>query len=633
MRTFLLLLLVCSGLSGFSQNYSTDLISDSLKKNANVVKRAEELRVIIKSPSKAVVKHKYALTILNESGSKEAAYTNYYNKRRSIESISGHLYDAAGRELKSVKKKDIGDYSGTDDISLITDNRVKTHNFYYSQYPYTVEYEDECEYDGIFFLPSWKPVEGIKYSVEQSSFIAETPADFNLRFKQTMYPGAPQQVIAGDKKTYTWQVKNMVATVSESYQPEWDEINPSVYIAPSQFEFDDYKGDMSSWKNLGLFIKTLNSNRQALPENVKKDIHGLTDNVKDTREKIKLVYDYLQKNTRYISIQLGIGSWQPFDATYVASKKYGDCKALSNYMVSLLKEVNIPANYVLITAGTNEKGLSEDFPSPYFNHAIMCVPQQKDTIWLECTSQTVSPGYMGNFTGNRKALLIDEDGGHVVTTPSYKAADNLQLRKINAVINEEGTLNANIITHFTGIQQEPVHGLMYEATEEQRKKYLNNSLSLPTYSVDKFEYKETKSNIPAIDEWLSVTSPNYAGITGKRLFITPNFFNRSGNRLSADPQRKYDIQFNAAFIDVDTIQIKLPEGYTVEALPKPVSLKTTYGSYNITFTIKDNVIDVLRKNERNEGRYRKNEYDAIVHYFDEIYKADRSRIVLVKKES
>jgi len=75
-----------------------------------------------------------------------------------------------------------------------------------------------------------------------------------------------------------------------------------------------------------------------LPDNIKKEVHELTDNLKDVRQKVYVLYDFLQKNTHYINVSLGIGGWQPFPADYVAIKRYGDCKALSNYMVALLKE-------------------------------------------------------------------------------------------------------------------------------------------------------------------------------------------------------------------------------------------------------------------------------------------------------
>jgi Domain of Unknown Function with PDB structure (DUF3857)/Transglutaminase-like superfamily len=612
------------------QNYNVALINDSLKENANAVTRFEELKIIIKSTSKAIVKNKYVITILREAGADFAAYHNYYSKTRSLENISGHLYDATGKELKSAKKKDIGDFSLTNDGSLMTDTRYKHHNFYCTQYPYTVEYEDEQEIDGTFFLPSWHPI-SLECALEQSNFIVETPIDYLLRYKQIAYSNKPIIAESDGKTTYNWQVKNKPAVIQEAYQPAWDEINPAVYVSSTNFEIEKYKGEMSNWQNLGLFFNSLNSGRQELPDNVKQDVHTLTDKINDPKDKIKILYEYLQKNTRYISVQLGIGGIQTFDAKYVATKKYGDCKALSNYMISIFKEANLPAKYVLVKSGKNVRGMWEDFPSPsYFDHVIMCVPLQKDTTWLECTSQTESTGYMGSFTGNRKVLLMDDDGGHVVSTPSYKAKDNIQSRKINAIINEEGNLEAEVFTHYTGIQQEVVNGLMHHATEEEKKKYLNDAIDLPTYSVEKNEYIETKGFIPSVDEYLSIKAPNYASASGKRLFITPNIFNRSSNKFTDDKARRYDIQFFTPYIDVDTVNIKIPANYSVESIPKSIILKTSYGNYSISFNVKDDIIYLVRKDERNEGRFPRSEYEDVVNYFNEIYKADKSKIVLIK---
>ena len=631
MKKYLIIFLCSFFGKVFAQNYNVKLINDSLLKGANAVTRMDDLTVIIKSPSKAIVKHRYAITILNEDGARYAQYVNSYDKLVSLEKIDGHLFDATGKEIKSVKKKDIADFSANGDESLMTDNRYKVHNFYYTQYPYTIEYEDEQTYDGIFYLPSWHPID-INCSTEQSTFTVETASDYELRYKQIAYNAAVVKTIVKDKNIYNWQLKNIVPVKYEPYQPSWDEINTAVYIAPSLFEIENYKGDMKNWLGFGKFFNSLNENKQELPENIKTEVHNLTNKITDVKEKVLLLYDYLQKNSRYISVQIGIGGWQTYDAKYVAAKKYGDCKALSNYMISLLKEVNIPAKYVLIKSGDNKKGLWEDFSANQFTHAIVCVPLKKDSIWLECTSQTVSAGYMGSFTGNRKALLIDNDGGHVVSTPYYKAADNVQIRKVDAEISEEGNLTAKVFTHFTGIQQEDVNDLMHRATPEQKKKYLNETLSLPTYSVEKYEYKETKGMIPAVDEYLEIKSPFYAAITGKRLFLTPNFFNRSGSKLEENKERKYDLKFNVPYIDIDTLQIKIPANYTVEAMAKSVTLKTAYGSYSINFSLANNVLNVIRKNERNEGQFSKNEYEKIKIYFDELYKADRAKVVLVKKE-
>lgn len=615
-----------------AQDYNVNRIPDSLKENANAVKRMEELKIIIKSPGKAIVQHKYAITILNEAGDKFASYENNYDKLQSLYDISGRLFDASGKEIKSSKKKDISDIGYNDPISVMTDNRIRSHDFYYKTYPYTVEYQDEEEYKGIFFLPRWRPLESENFAVQQSILIVEFPKDYRVRIKQFNYAGNPQ-IASAATNLYTWKVENMKAIEYESFQPPVSEVTTSVFIMPSDFEIQGYTGNMDTWKQLGSFIAKLNEGRDVLPDNIKADIHRLTDGVSSKEEKIKILYNYLQKNTHYISIQLGLGGWQPFDATYVAQKGYGDCKALSNYMVSILKEAGIDANYVLVEAGDGEKGLWEDFPAPYFNHAIMCVPSGKDTMWLECTSQSKSPGFMGSFTGDRKALMITKDGGVVVNTPSYKSTDNLQLRKVNAVVDEMGNVDADVHTRSTGIQQELQHSLMYDASQDERTKYLNRALNLPTYTVKESNYKETRSTIPVIEEYLKVEAPDYANITGKRLFICPNLFNKSTTKLTEDKPRNYVIEYQNAFKDADTLSITLPKGYAPEAIPSNVRIENKFGSYSISFKITENKIDVLRTYERHVATYPASDYPELVKFYDEMYKADRKKVVFVKKES
>ncbi len=123
----------------------------------------------------------------------------------------------------------------------------------------------------------------------------------------------------------------------------------------------------------------------------------------------------------------------------------------------LLKEAGITGKYVEIEAGDDAVPMIENFPSSQFNHVITCVPMEKDTLWLECTSQTESPGYMGTFTGGRKGMLIDEEGGHVVQTPVYSASDNIQCRVIQAQLGAEGDLNAEVNTEYHCIRQELPH--------------------------------------------------------------------------------------------------------------------------------------------------------------------------------
>jgi hypothetical protein len=632
MKIFILLFAVFFAGLAKGQEYNTLLIPDSLRKGANVVKRSEEYILTIKSPSRFTLYEKHAYTILNASSNRYANYVTQYDKFSSINSVSGKMFNSWGKEIKHTKKSEWTDQSAYDGFSLLSDARYKENEFYSAEYPYTVEYEEEDENNGTQGFPTWMPQSNPLMSVQSSKFTIIAPADYLVRFKQSNFKGEPVVTQKGDIKTYTWELKNIAAKKVESAAPPFSEVVPVVYFAPSKFEVQGFSGNMSSWEEYGKFMYQLIKGRDVLPDDIKKKVHELTDHLKGDREKIFALYDFMQKNTRYISIQLGIGGWQPFEASYVAEKKYGDCKALSNYMIALLKEAGIIGKYVEIYGGKNPPPFIEDFTFSQSNHVISCVPLGKDTVWLECTSQTASPGYMGSFTGNRKALIIDESGGHLVQTPVYKVADNVQVRLVKAVADGEGNLSAEINSSYSGLQQDFPHSLMYDASKEDREKYLNQMFNLPTYQVVKSNYKEHKGIVPSVDEYLQITLSNYATITGKRFFLAPNLFGGASDRLMPDTARQYDYVIKDPYRDIDSVEIKIPNGYKIETTPKDMLLQTKFGKYISSVKVMEDKVIYYRMMEQNSGRFAAKEYSELVLFYQQIAKADRARVVLVKPE-
>lgn len=615
-----------------AQNYSTALIPDSLRKGARAVLRDEEMIMEIKSPGKAVWRERHVYTVLNANGDEQADYRSFYDKLSSISEISGVLYDSLGKVVHKAKRKDMQDRSAEDGMSLATDDRVIEHNFYCRLYPYTVDYQEEDEKDGILGFNDWMPLTGAGVSTQHSKYVIIAPSDYVLRYLQMN--GAPAPVITQekDKKIYTWEAWNMPARKTESHGPIWREIVPYVMIAPSDFEEQGYKGNMSTWNDYGKFIQLLREGRDLLPENVKQQVHALVDTIPDVRRKVYALYRYLQQNTHYISIQLGIGGLQPFPADYVATKRYGDCKALANYMVGLLKEAGIKGKYVTIEAGKDASPMVENFPSFQFDHVISCVPLEKDTIWLECTDQTESPDYMGTFTGGRKAVLIDEDGGHVVKTPSYSAADNTQYRVVRARVVADGSLDADVSTVYRCTRQEWPQHMMDDLSAEDRQKYLNELFYLPTYSVDKSHYEEQQGPHPLVKEDLHVMAGNYASVSGRRLFINPNVFDRWQTRLPADSIRKYDYINDKAYTDIDSVVIAVPPGYEVEARPKDVSIRDEFGTFRTSLRFENDKLVYYRYLQQTAARYPPAEYAALVKFYEQLYQSDNQRVVLVKKE-
>ncbi len=614
-------------------NYPVGSIPAALTEKANAVVRMHQTTYTVKHLGEATVHIRYAVTLLNAQAKKQAYLTIFYDTSfDKVGAIQGTMYDEWGQVIEKIKKSDIQDVSAISNISLFESSRVKIAEFKHLQYPCTVEFEYESTSNTTISYPTWDPQDEEYLAVEQASFNVVMPAGLELRYKEQNLPQTKVNIQStGGGKTYTWALKGLPALVKEPYSPLFREVTPAVYTAPTEFQMGNNKGSMKTWEAFGKWDYELNANRDVLPEEARQKVIKLTADAKDPVDKVRKVYEYLQGHTRYVSIQLGIGGLQTFEAKTVAEKGYGDCKALSNYTMAMLKAVGIQSYCTAIMAGDDRPPTPADFPSMHFNHVILCVPLQKDTIWLECTDQAKPFGYMGSFTGDRYALLTTPAGGKLVRTPAYKATDNLQQRRVEVTMDANGDATAEAVSVYTGLQQDDISYVTHNFSPEDQKKWIYKRTNIPSFEINKFSLAQQKTRIPAVTEKLSLTVRKCASRSGTRVFLAPNLMSGWSQVPPAVQNRRTEVELDMDFIDTDTVTYHLPKGFGVEFVPEKVEFSSKFGTYSASVTATNDLLTYTRRISMKKGRYPAAAYTELQDFYRKVVKADKMQVVFVNK--
>ena len=635
--TFVIKLLLISSVfsnNNFSSkkaNYPVSEIPDKLLENAHAVIRLDQTTFELESRKNATLNVKYVITILDKKADRLAHFVQGYDKLRKISSIKATVYNAYGKEIKKFKKKDIIDQSAISGFSLYEDSRLKAIEVIQNEYPFTVEIEYEIDFKGLLIYPSWNLIPNFNVSVQQSSYKAIIPTSLGVRYKAVNTDIEPEMSKSGSSDIYHWSASDLKPIINEQYGPSYNSIFPRVILAPNEFEYDGQAGNMKDWKTYGQWMYKLLEGREDLPASTKAEVKKLVAGVKDDKEKVKLIYEYLQSKTRYISVQLGIGGLQPFEAAYVDKNGYGDCKALSNYTRAMLGSVNIPSYYATIGAGRGHQSIQPDFTwKGYTNHAILCVPLEQDTIWLECTSQSNPFGYMGSFTGDRNAMLVTENGGVIARTPRYPLEVNTQIRKAEITLDDRGNASAKISTDYGGLQYENV-SRQFVKNDKEKKETLYERLDISNMEITSFDYEQKKAPIPVATEKLDLTIRSYGSVSGKRMFVPLNILNKRKKAPSKVKDRKTDVVIQMAYMDSDTIVYEFPNYFTIEHLPKPVTIESDFGTYVSSIVQEGNKVTYIRTMTMNKKTFPPERYPDLIEHYKKIIKADKMKMVMVKE--
>lgn len=297
------------------------------------------------SSGKLTVARNATLQINSREGEAYNKVRIYFNKRDKVNNIEASLTTATGALIRKLKKSDITEVSAVSDIALYEDDFVKRFELKHNTYPYRISYSFSITYPEFIHIAHWYPsLYGLPS--KNASLILEVPKDYKFNL-ESKYLNDPIVTEKEDSREYKWSATFNQVLHDEIYAPDWQELIPHLSIAPQKFTYG-IGGSLDSWTSFGNWIYQLNDGLGELPEEEKKTLSSLVEGVEDPREKVRRIYHYLQDHTRYILVSLDIGGLKSYPASYVAQNKYGDCKALSNYMKSALAFAGIESFYTIM---------------------------------------------------------------------------------------------------------------------------------------------------------------------------------------------------------------------------------------------------------------------------------------------
>lgn len=623
----LAVLIFCASTSYGQDEFPVAQISATLKSRANAVIRTMETTVDMRANDNVIMKVKKVVTVFNKNGDNQAEIILGYNKNTVIKYAKGLIYDISGKEIQKFTLNSFTDHSAVSSISLFEDDRIKHFEPAVRDYPYTIAYEYEIRSKQNLIIPDWYANRSPNVAVEQTSYTFISKPHDEVSVKEYNYNGETQLVNQEKFKSQTWTVKNLPAFKPEPYAPNIESYLICVKIAPKEFNYYGHKGKYQNWEELGKWIyDALIKDRQQLSPVAIAEVKELVKDLTNDKDKARKVYEYVQKKTRYISVQIGIGGNQPMQASEVDQLSYGDCKALVNYTQSLLKILDIPSWYCVVNAGSFKTDMEPGFASMnQGNHIILCLPLKNDTTWLECTSPDSPFGFLGDFTDDRTVLACRPEGGLILKTPTLTTQMNLQDRKAQLVLDAEGNANGIIKTSFSGSQYDNYAQLINQPIQEQLK-LLKGNYDIDNINFDTFKLDQDKGANPTTNELLKLSIQKYAPQTNNHVYLVLNAFNRKGI-IPEVRNRTLPLFINRGYTDLDEITYTLPDQWSIELLPKDVELITSFGSYHSSVRKEDKKLIYSRKVILNDGTYPANQYAAFSDFISEISAKDKSKAI------
>jgi hypothetical protein len=497
-----------------------------------------------------------------------------------------------------------------------------------AKYPYSVQYSYVYKTENTIFLPDFTPVDGYNISTQNIGLVISNKTSIKLRTKIHENNFA-KLITSQNGNTFSYSYQNIPAIDNERMSPSLEQFLPKVEFSLDKFTLEGKQGELADWQIFGeWFYQNLIVPSSVETPDLKAEVAAL--NLSGTiSEKVKKLYQYMQSKTRYVAILEGIGGWKPMQADEVRSKGYGDCKALTNYMRTLLNIAGIKSYYCKINDDRSIRKFEEDFPKMGGNHIVLMIPTENKTLWLENTSQKIAFNHLSNTSLDRNVIALANNEVKIINTPSYKPEDSKELLVATVKINPDNSIEVDSKFQFSGSQydfQLPLTTLNKDEVIDELKDRFDN-LKFENLLIDNVINNRDDA---LVNYDLKFKAKDYSKKLGEDIFFRAMPFIEYTPYSSSD-ERKLPLEIPFSFQDIYKIEFIIPSGYKIVEMPKSVVLSSEFGDYALVFNSVEGKLLVNRTITLKKQVCPKEKYQEYLNFRKKTTNLDNTKILLSKQ--
>ena len=394
----------------------------------------------------------------------------------------------------------------------------------------------------------------------------------------------------GGRRIFTWtfsQLEHPSPDQDKAAQEEKAYQAARGKLPPPDIQLSSFQ----TWQDIGAWYGGLQQERVKPSPEIQAKAAELTKNATDDNAKLHAIYNYVSTQFRYIGVAFGIGRYQPHSAADVLANQYGDCKDKHTLLASLLDAAGIKAYPALINTS---RDLDPDVPSPaQFDHVITAVPQAKDFLWLDTTAEVAPFGQLFSVLLDKTALVVPPDRPPVlVTTPATGTTPSAETFKIDATLNDSGTLEGKVQRSVSGGDSEIVLRTAFRKLPQTQWKDLVQQLSYA--SGFSGEVSQVTASVPE-----KLEGPFQFEYAYSRKDFPYWSDHRIGSPLPpilmplADTKPSQPVRWGPVQSFHYESRVTLPPGYAPE-LPIRISHKEDFAEYEAVYSVKDRALVTSR---------------------------------------